>query len=187
MNCVKCNSQGGFLCKCGTRYCGRACQQEHWKIHKPSCIAASIKMKAALDKTLKVLVNDWDEMKCNSFAHFSKKKCDFFSHLTKAEVVHDRARDPGPYGLVMCYENHAWSDLVKDPHYERVMCREWLLVLSDGSRKNVTSVMIESPGESADRILSIFAPEHAMPGWATLHFFDYDRAISAVGSLMCVD
>ena len=177
MNCVKCNSQGGFLCKCGTRYCGRACQKAHWKIHKSSCIAVSSDIKAALDNSLKVLINDWDKIKCNSFAYHTK-------------VVNDKLAVPGTYGHVVCFDCSVSihiTSFIKFPEKYRVMCREWLLVLSDGSRKNVTSVMFYKPGEPVDQILSIFAPEHAIPGWSALHFFDYDMAISSVGGLMCVE
>ena len=179
MNCVKCNSQGGFLCKCGTRYCSRACQKAHWKIHKPICIAASIGFKASLVQALKDIINAWDEMKCDSFTHYSA-----------AEMADDGIRAAtGPYGGMVCFASEVWAALMNGQRKrdETVLCRTWLLVLSDGCRKNMTTIMINVPGTRVDRILSVFAPEHAMPGWAALHFFDYDTAISVMSPLMCVD
>ena len=186
MNCVKCDSQGGFLCKCGTRYCGRACQKAHWKIHKTYCSEWSLSFKVALDSALKFVIECWDE---------SVHAC--FTHISEADALaggynHARATGEVPdlelnqTGVMSFIEFDVVAPLVKARlrHDNRVLCREWLLVLSDDSRKKITSVMLDRPGRQVCPILAAFAPEHAMPGWSVFHFFDYEKAISVMAPLM---
>ena len=194
MNCVKCNLQGGFLCKCGTRYCGRACQRAHWKIHKPHCNARAgphdtSSLSVEMDKALKFVISEWDESMYACFTHFSEADAlaGGYNHARVTGEVPDVQLTAG--GVMAFLEFDVVAPLVQArlKHENCVICREWLLVLSDDTRKNITSVMLDQPGRQADQILSNCAPEHAMPGWSVFHFFDYDKAMSVMDPLIYVD
>lgn len=186
-SCIKCgSSQGRFLCKCGARYCGVACQKGHWPDHKAECRQALFKME--MDKTVKRVVDGWDDSKYACFAHFSK------ADALAAGYNDDVARGGAPdvkltSGGVMAYLAY---DVVQPMINARLglpnMLRhkEWLLSLPDTLPKTITSIMLNVPGSGVDRILQTYVPHFAEEGWVVFHFFDYEKAISVMGPLMDV-
>lgn len=187
MNCVKCNMQGGFLCICGTRYCGKSCQKAHWKIHKAQCSASLFRVE--LDKALKFVIDEWDESKYACFAHFTTAEAIAFGY-NRARASGDVPDVPLTKGGVMSFlEFDVVAPVVQArlKHSNCVVCREWLLTLPDDTRKNITTVMLDKPGRRSDMILSTYAPEHAMPGWSVFHFFNYEKAVSVMDPLMYVE
>ena len=187
MNCVKCNSQGAFLCKCGTRYCGIACQKEHWKNHKAFCSDAIFKVE--LDRSLKFVIDEWDESKYACFTHFSEPDAIAGGYNSARAIgeVPDVQLTKGGVMSFMEFDVVAVLIRARMEHPNSVCCRKWQLVLSDDTRRKITTIMIDKPGRKVDQILKIYAPEHAMPGWSVFHFFNYKTAVSVMGPLMCVD
>jgi hypothetical protein len=187
MNCVKCNSQGAFLCKCGTRYCGIACQKEHWKTHKAYC--SDTMFKVELDKSLKFVIEEWDESKYACFTHFSESDAiaGGYNSARALGEVPDVQLTKGGVMSFMEFDVVAVLIRARLEHSNSVRCRKWQLVLSDDTRRKITTIMIDKPGRKVDQILKIYAPEHAMPGWTVFHFFNHKTAVSVMGPLMCVD
>lgn len=143
-----------------------------------------------LDKALKVVINEWDESKYACFSHFSEadaKACGYNSARAKGKVP-DVPLTKG--GIMAFLEFDVVAPLVqsRSQHENWVVCKEWMLELSDGTCKTITTIMLDTPGrKDADEILKAYAPEHAAPGWSVLHFFSYDKAISVMDPLMSVE
>jgi hypothetical protein len=189
LECIKCGTpQSGFLCKCGTRYCGVACQKGHWQEHKGECkaIRKKAEFKREMDTALRLVVQGWDKSKHICFGHCTKADAlaaGYNEEVARGELPNIKITSAG----VMAFYGHDEVNPMLETrlrHSNHIKCRRWLLELPDMPPKTITSVMIDRTGRPADEILKMYAPSLAEPGRTVLHFFNYREAISVMGPLM---
>lgn len=189
MECAKCGTpQSGFLCKCGTRYCGVACQKGHWPEHKGECkaIRKKAEFKLEMDKALMKVIEGWDDSKYYCFAYCTKEEmitAGYHEAVASGDIPNLGMTSGGAIAFFGKDHVPAMIEIrLRNPNH--VKCRSWLLELPGMPPRKITSVMINFSGRPADEIHKMYAPSLAEPGRSVTHFLSRSKAIEVMGPLM---
>ena len=137
------------------------------------------------------VIGKWDGEKHACFSHCTKSEAVAATCKTIAGGVAAKIPDLVGVldGFMIFYPLEEVEEMVSSRLLARniLKCKSWVVALPGIPPKKITSVMLNVSQTRDDPFLQTYAPEHALPGCLTLHFFDFEKAVSVLGPLMDVD